>query len=104
MTFFINAFDTQNKRALIQWARDDFDSYDQWGWIMSWMFDICSELWNRGEIDATRLVQYRPGAYGAEVSEDRAEGLAQISTESLIWTLKVFNRFEERLRANGESY
>ena len=105
MTYFVDDFDTQDKRAVLIWARDDHDPFDQWGWVMSWLFDIAGEIYeNRPGVDVPRELQYRPGAGGVEISEDRAEGLALLSDDALVWAARVMSRFENCLRNAGENY
>ena len=103
MPYFVGTFDTQDKRAALKWARDDFDSSDPWGWVMSWLFDIAGEIECRGE-DVPDVLHYRAGACGPYVSEDRAEGLAEISTEALQHAALVLHRFDEWCRAKGRDY
>lgn len=103
MSVFVDTFDPQAKRAVLTIAREDYDSYDQWGWAMNWLFDIAAELATRGD-DVPAELNYRPGAFGPEVSEDRAEMLAEFSTEGLTHAARVLNRYATALDKAGESY
>ena len=104
MSYFVETFDPHHKRAALRWARDDHDSFDQWGWAMGWLFDLCGELYNRGAYDVPWTLGYRPGPCGVQLDDYRAEGLAELSTEALEHAARVLGRFEAMLRARGESY
>lgn len=103
MTYFVDGFDPSSLKDFLSWTRDDYDSHDQWGWSMSWLFDIAGELERRGETVPPEL-HYRPGAMGPDVSEDRAEGLAEIDAEVLQRAALVLHRFETACRAKGLNY
>lgn len=103
MGYFVSDFDTAAPRAILTWANDDFDSHDPWGWAMSWLFDIAAELDTRGESVPEEL-QYRAGPFGSEVSEDRAEGLAQFGVDSLTLAARVLHRYARLCERAGKAY
>lgn len=103
MSYFVEGFDTQAEGAVLEWAQDDFDAGDEWGWCMSWLFDVAGELDRRGE-DVPAELGYRAGAGGAYVSEDRAEGLAEFSVAALTHAALVLNARAEELKAAGLDY
>lgn len=103
MAYFVPDFDTTAPRAVLIWARDDFDGGDPWGWVMSWLFDIAAELDTRGD-DVPEELGYRAGAFGSEVSEDRAEGLAEFTTDALTRAARVLHRFAECCKRAGRDY
>jgi hypothetical protein len=104
MSYFVDDFDPNDKRAVLEWSAYDHDPGDPWGWAMSWLFDIASELYNRGaEVPAE--LQFRPSPTKTqEVSEDRAPGMAEIGTEALIYAARVFHRYDNRCRRAGLDY
>lgn len=102
--FFVPEFDTRNRRALLQWARDDFDSYDPWGWCMSWLFDVAAAISLRG-LEVPPELQYRAGAAGPVIDDDyREEGLAELSDAALIWGARVLNRYAVGCKRAGLDY
>lgn len=103
MSYFVEGFDTQAERAVLEWAEEDFDGYDEWGWCMAWLFDIAGELDQRGE-DVPEELGYRAGAMGPYVSEDRAEGLAEFSVAALTHAALVLYARAEELKAAGLDY
>lgn len=103
MGYFIDSFDVRGKTAVMRIAREEHDSSDQWGWCLSWLFDIAGELALRGANVPPEL-EYRAGAFGPEVSEERAEYMGEFSTEGLTYAAKVLNRFAKCLDRAGESY
>lgn len=100
---FVESFDVTSLRDFLLWAREDHDPLDQWGWALSWLFDIASALELRGA-EVPPELQYSSGAGGPYVSEDREEGLAEFPTEVLQRGALVLNRFADRLRAAGHDY
>jgi hypothetical protein len=78
MTYFVETFDPNNKRDVGRWLKEDFDSHDRWGWAMGWLFDIAAELYQRPNTYPPEGLQYQPGIFGPEVSEDNAEGDCQL--------------------------
>lgn len=103
MTYFVEDFNTQDKRAALIWAREDYDPGDQWAWSMGWLFNFAGELGRRGE-DVPACLEYRAGAGGHHVDEDYAEGLAEIGTDALTYACLVLNRYENACRKAGMSY
>lgn len=101
--YFVEGFQPDSARALIVWASDDFDAYDPWGWVTSWLFDLCGEIERRGE-DAPPECGYRASAFGPEVSEDRAEGLAEFPTSALYRAAQILNRYDNRCRTAMLNY
>lgn len=103
MSYFVPSFDPTAKRAVLTIAREDHDGFDQWGWAMSWLFDIAGEIAQRGA-DVPPELCYRPGAFGPDVSEDRAEFMGEFSIEALTYAARLFNRFTAALDRAGQSY
>ena len=103
MSYFVPEFDASARDAVVTIAREDHDPEDQWGWAMSWLFDIAAELDLRGE-DVPPELQYRPGAFGSEVSEDRAPFMGEFSVEGLTYAALLFNRFCDLLKRHGHDY
>lgn len=104
MTYFIETFDPKNPKDVGSWLKEDFDSRDRWGWAMSWLFDIAAELYQRPGVNPPAELQYKPGAFGPEVSEGNAEGLALIGNDALEYWALVLNRYVDKLDKLGESY
>ena len=100
---FIDTFDTQARGAVMVIAREDHDPFDQWGWCMSWWFDLVAEIDLRGE-PVPEDMQYRPSPFGSEVSEDRANFMHEFSLEGLLYAARVMQRFAHLLKRAGESY
>ena len=103
MSYFVPSFDAKAKGAVITIAREEHDSLDQWGWAMSWLFDIAGELALRGA-EVPPELHYSAGAFGPEVSETRAEYMGEFSVEGLTHAARVLNRFAKCLDRAGESY
>lgn len=103
MAYFVDGFDTSDRRAVLIWMRDSWDDYDTWGTAMGWLFDVAGEIAQRGN-EVPYELHYRPGAFGPEVSEDNAEGLAEMSDDALQWAARVLNRYCECLKRAGLDY
>ena len=79
--------------------RMDLDTYDAWGSVMSWWFDIAEALHARGE-DIPAEWQFRPGAGGCEESER----LEDYSSDTLEQFGNLLNRYASALESAGRSY
>lgn len=103
MAYFIEGFDVNDARKVLRWLKEDFDG-DRWGWAMSVAFDIAAELYNRG--DSVPFDIYRPGACASmqEVSEYRAEGMAEVPSDTLYTVGLVIDRYLDKLKLAGVDY
>lgn len=103
MSYFVDGFDPTDRKAVLRWIKEDHDPFDQWGWCINWRFDLNGELWNRGSATPEEQ-EYRPSPFGADISDDHAEGLAECSTEALEYAASVLWRFDRLLRRAGLDY
>lgn len=103
MGYFVDGFDASNPREVLRWLKEDFYG-DHWGWGMSVAFDIAAELYNRG--DRQPFYSYRPAACAGpqEVSEYRAEGMAEVPSDTLYTIGLVIDRYLDRCKAEGIDY
>jgi len=102
MGYFVEGFDASNPREVLRWLKEDFDG-DRWGWAMSVAFDIAGELYNRGA--GMPFDSYRPSACAEqEVSDYRAEGMAEVPSDTLYTVGLVIDRYLDRCKAEGIDY
>ena len=104
MSYFIDTFDTTVKNACLLWARDEYDSYDKWGWAMPWAFDIAAALSLRELFDQPCALNYHAGAGGHHISEDRIDGIAEMSDDALEYFAKFLKRYIRACERKGLSY
>ena len=105
MTFFVDDFDPNAKRSCLEWAKDEYDPYDKWGWAMNWAFDVCAELSSRDLYDQPQALNYRAGIGGDHIEdENRAKGLSLIGDGALEYFAKFLKRYIGACERTGLSY
>jgi hypothetical protein len=81
-----------------------YDSYDAWGWAMTWWFAVADEMTRRG-LDIPATWQYRPGL---DVSRDEDsyedETLELADDDALEHFGNVLARFARILEHQGKDY
>lgn len=87
------------------------DSDDPWGSAMGVMFDLCAELWNRGEPSPVLWkTNYSPGAAGAGFRDPRNpesywfEMFAECDAATLEKFGLILNRYLTNLSRLGMDY
>ena len=78
---------------------------DDWGWSMSCWFGIAAELDYRGYAIPDHW-QYRPSSVCGDIREDsyQADILKNFSSEELIYTGNILERYTRYLKFKGLDY
>jgi hypothetical protein len=86
--------------AMLTW-----DSYDAWGWAMTWWFEVADEMTRRG-LEVPQEWHYKPGlldfATDAESYEQETLGLAD--DDALEQFGNILARYARILEHQGKSY
>lgn len=84
--------------------RIDLDS-DSWGHCMGCLFDLCGELWHRGD-DIPAEWRYSPGMASDPREPDSYwfEVFQEVDSVVLVEFGRILNRYSDKLRTAGRSY
>jgi hypothetical protein len=90
-------------KELIKIMREDFDSGDQWGWVMSWLFALADYAMD----ESNKIVDgFKPSPMGPDSSSDQYQTLKafNVSGDCAALTFDILSRYERILKAADLSY
>jgi hypothetical protein len=100
------AIDESAENHLIQYFRENADSFDPWGSVMGALFDIAHELHHRNA-DIPSEWEFNPGMGSGDLRDHESshfEEFAAASESDLIELGNMLNRASDILRAQGKDY
>lgn len=91
---------------LMRCLKDNYDSYDKWGWALLWLFAIADYLFWKLDADVPPEWEFRPGAggYAEEDYDYEIDIMSELDVEQLIYLGNVLNRYLRLLKRHGEDY
>jgi hypothetical protein len=83
--------------------RIDDISFDPWGTVMQWHFNLCEHLYWHIEEEVPSAWQFRPGMGGAPEREEYSP-FDNVPYEDLVKFGNVLARYASKLRQAGKDY